>query len=110
MSLWKPKSENEINDAKLAELKKAPPTPDLVRQAAVPNGLCTPFKSMVSDLVNQLPGTGGPADPSYFRDELMEEMKRHDIKDPNKFLEHNTNALVRVRALIPPGCPTRRSN
>jgi flagellar basal body P-ring protein FlgI len=101
-SLWKPKSENEINDAKLAELKKAPPTPDLVRDAAVPNGL-HPIQIDGVGSVTQLPGTGGPADPSYYRDELIEEMKRHDIKDPNKFLELDSNALVRVRALIPPG-------
>ena len=101
-SFWTPKSENEINDAKLLELKKAPPTPDLVRNAAVPNGL-HPIQVDGVSSVNQLAGTGGPADPSEYRDELLEEMKRHDIKDPNKYLELDTNALVRVRALIPPG-------
>ena len=101
-SFWTPKSENEISDAKLLDLKKAPPTPDLVRDAAVPNGL-HPIQVDGVGAVNQLAGTGGPANPSHFRDELMEEMKRHDIKDPNRFLELDSNALVRVRALIPPG-------
>ena len=101
-SFWKPKSENEINDAKLLELKKAPPTPDLVRNAAVPNGLHAIQVDGVGS-VNQLAGTGGPADPSEYRDELIEDMKRHDIKDPNRYLELDSNALVRVRALIPPG-------
>lgn len=101
-SFWKPKSENELNDAKLLELKKAPPTPDLVRDAAVPNGL-HPIQVDGVGSVKQLAGTGGPANPSHFRDELIEDMKRHDIKDPNRYLELDTNALVRVRALIPPG-------
>ena len=101
-SFWKSKTENEINDAKLLELKKAPPTPKLVRNAAVPNGLHTIQVDGVGS-VDKLAGTGGPADPSEFRDELIEDMKRHDIKDPNKYLELESNALVRVRALIPPG-------
>lgn len=101
-SLWKPRSEQELNDAKLKQLKKAPPSPDLVRQAAVPNGLY-PIQVDGVGLVNRLPSTGGPADPSVYREELIEEMKRHDVKDPNQFLEEDTNALVRVRAMIPAG-------
>jgi flagellar basal body P-ring protein FlgI len=54
-------------------------------------------------LVNQLPGTGGPPDPSRYRDELLAEIKRHDIPNPNRFLETTDTALVRVRATIPPG-------
>ena len=53
--------------------------------------------------VNGLPSTGGPANPSQFRDELLEEMKRRDIKDPNHFLELDNTALVRIQATIPPG-------
>ncbi|TWT50333.1 flagellar basal body P-ring protein [Rubripirellula amarantea] len=100
-SLWGKKDEDE-SDAALRELMKSPPPPDLVREAAVSQGLYMIQTDGVG-AVEQLAGTGGPADPSFYRDELIAEMQRHDIPDPNNFLESKSNALVRVRALIPPG-------
>ncbi len=100
-SLWPGKSE-ENKDQRLNELLKVPEPPELVREAAIPRGLNAIHVEGVA-AVNGLPGTGGPADPSVFRDQLLEEMKRHDIVDPNQFLELPETALVRVDAIIPAG-------
>lgn len=87
---------------KLQELMKVPELPDLIRDATVIQGL-QPIQVIGVGVVNGLPNTGGPANPSQFRDELLEEMKRRDIKDPNHFLELDNTALVRIQATIPPG-------
>ena len=93
---------DDDDNAKLKELMRAPEPPEMVREATVVQGL-RPIQVVGVGAVNGLPGTGGPADPSVFRDELLEEMKRHDIKDPNKFLERADTALVRISATIPAG-------
>ncbi|MDB4494405.1 flagellar basal body P-ring protein FlgI, partial [Pseudomonadales bacterium] len=87
---------------KLQELMKVPALPDLIRDATIVQGL-QPIQVIGVGVVNGLPSTGGPANPSRFRDELLEEMKRRDIKDPNHFLELDNTALVRIQATIPPG-------
>lgn len=89
-------------DPRLKELLSTPEPPELVREAAVPQGLNEIRVDGVA-VVNQLPGTGGPALPSGFRDRLLEEMKRNEVPDPNGYLERDDTALVQVRALIPPG-------
>ncbi|MFG0255986.1 MAG: flagellar basal body P-ring protein FlgI, partial [Rhodopirellula sp. JB053] len=86
----------------LEKLMRVPEPPDLVREAAIPHGLREIRVDGVA-VVNQLPGTGGPALPSSFRDQLLDEMKRNEVADPNGFLEQNDNALVQVRGLIPAG-------
>ncbi|MGI9471182.1 MAG: flagellar basal body P-ring protein FlgI [Rubripirellula sp.] len=93
---------DDDDNAKLKDLMRAPEAPDLVREATVVQGL-RPIQVVGVGAVNGLPGTGGPADPSIYRDQLLEEMKRHDIKDPNRFLERADTALVRIRATIPAG-------
>ena len=101
-SLWRGKSDEADQEAGLRELMKAPKAPDLVREATAPHGM-RPIEVDGVGAVNGLPGTGGPADPSVFRDQLIEEMKRHDVVDPHHYLERNDTALVRVRATVPPG-------
>ncbi len=96
---WKDKEEP---NAKLDKLLKAPDMPDLVRQAAVPHGLTFVSVEGVA-AVNRLQGTGGSVPPSGLRDELIEEMKKHEVPDPSLFLELPETALVRVQAIIPPG-------
>lgn len=93
---------DDDDNAKLKDLMRAPEPPELVREATVVQGL-RPIQVVGVGAVNGLPGTGGPADPSVYRDQLLEEMKRHDIKDPNHFLERADTALVRIRATIPAG-------
>lgn len=85
----------------VAKLLNAPEPPELIREAAAPRGL-NPVRVSGVGLVNSLPKTGGPADPSPFRDMLLDEMHRNDVKNPNQILEDDTNAIVRVYATIPP--------
>ena len=92
----------EDPDAKLDKLLKVPELPDLIRQAAIPSHLNFVSVEGVA-AINGLPGTGGLVPPSPFRDQLIEDMKRHDVANPNQFLEQPSTALVRVQAIIPPG-------
>jgi hypothetical protein len=101
-SLWKASSEDSDQVAALQELLQAPEPPDLIRDATAPHGM-RPIQVEGVGVVNGLPGTGGPPDPSRFRDDLLDEMKRHDVANPNRFLETSDTSLVRVRATIPPG-------
>lgn len=96
---WKEKEEPNAN---LDKLLKVPEMPELVRQAVVPHGLTFVSVEGVA-AVNRLPGTGGSVPPSALRDELIDEMKKHEVPDPNLFLELPETALVRVQAIIPPG-------
>ncbi|MCC9601575.1 flagellar basal body P-ring protein FlgI [Stieleria sp. JC731] len=99
-SLFKGKKEGE--DKSLAALMDVPTPPEFIRQAAAPRGLA-PIRVSGVGLVNSLVGTGGPADPSPYRDQLVDEMRRNDIKDAFSILEQDTNALVRVMGTIPAG-------
>jgi hypothetical protein len=101
-SMLRGKSEGEDDGAALQELMKVPQAPDLVREAAISQGLNFIRIDGVG-AITSLAGTGGPADPSLYRDQLIEDMKRREVDDPNHFLESNDTALVRVRAIIPPG-------
>ena len=53
-------------------------------------------------LVVGLEGTGGDPPPSEYRQILLEEMKRRDVKDPNQILKDPSTALVIVQAWVPP--------
>ncbi|MGB7327837.1 MAG: flagellar basal body P-ring protein FlgI [Rubripirellula sp.] len=100
-SIWRGKPDEDENDA-LKALMQAPVPPDLVREAAIPHGMNTLQIEGVG-AVSSLAGTGGAADPSLYREQLLEEMKRRDVDNPNHFLESPDTALVRVVAAIPPG-------
>ncbi len=94
---------NATDDSEhLQKLLHVPELPNLIREAAIPNGM-QPISVDGVAVINQLPGTGGPAMPSGFRDRLLEEMKINAISDPNEYLERDDNALVQVRGLIRPG-------
>lgn len=99
-SFW-PGGDDE-KKSRLNDLLKVPEPPELIRQAAISRGLNAVQVEGVA-AVNGLPGTGGPADPSLYRDQLIEEMKRHNVQDPNRFLELPETALVRVQATVPAG-------
>ena len=101
-SLLGNKNDEPTKDERLRELLDVPEPPDLIRQAASPHGL-RPIQVDGVALVGKLPGTGGPADPSAYVDELLEEMKRDDIQGGPKLLEQPETALVRVRTVVPPG-------
>ncbi len=53
-------------------------------------------------LVVGLNGTGGDPAPSFYRTELMNEMKRRGVPNPNQVLQSPNTALVLVRAYLPP--------
>ncbi len=106
MSMFPGQSEEAEKAARLRELMTVPDAPDLIREAAIAHGM-KPIQVDGVAIVQKLPGTGGPADPSAARDQLLEEMKRDDIRNPNRFLERSDTALVRVRAIVPPGARRR---
>ena len=95
-------SAEEREEERLKKLLKVPAPPDLIREAAVVKGMQSVRVDGVG-LVNSLPHSGGPAQPSGLRDMLLEEMKRNDVPSPNEYLERDDNALVQVYALVPPG-------
>ena len=53
-------------------------------------------------LVTGLNGTGGDPAPSMHRTALLEDMKKRQVRDPNKLLQSPNTALVIVRAYLPP--------
>ncbi len=99
---WMGRNENDDDTEHLQKLLRVPTLPNLIREAAIPNGMQEIRVDGVA-VVNQLPGTGGPAMPSSFRDRLLDEMKINEIPAPNEFLERDNNAIVQVRGLIRPG-------
>lgn len=101
-SLWPGRSDDGDEEQRLKELLTVPKPPSLIGDAASPFGL-RPLHVEGVAAVNGLEGTGGPPDPSPQRDQLIEEMKRENVRDPNLFLESPATAMVRVQAIIPPG-------
>lgn len=90
------------SDEQMNKLLNVPEIPDLVGEATSPQGLTFVAVEGVA-AINRLPGTGGSVPPSIFRDQLVDEIKKHEVSDPNQFLERPETALVRVQAIIPPG-------
>lgn len=105
-SIFSGRSEEKEKESRLRELMTVPEPPELIRQAAIPHGM-RPIQVDGVAVIHRLRGTGGPADPSALRDQLLEEMKRDDIKDPNHLLEDRDTALVRVRGVVAPGAQRR---
>lgn len=93
---------DEESEKALERLLTIPEPPDFIREAIVPKGMNVVRVDGVA-LVNGLMGTGGPPEPSVLRDQLIGEMRRHEVENPNHVLEAADTALVEVRALILPG-------
>jgi hypothetical protein len=53
-------------------------------------------------LVHGLNGTGGNPPPSPYRDLMMDDMRRRNVKDAKELLQSPDTALVVVRAFLPP--------
>jgi len=53
-------------------------------------------------LVTGLDGTGGDPPPSQYRTQLLDDMRRRDIPEPNRIISSPSTALVIVRAYLPP--------
>ena len=58
-------------------------------------------------LVSGLDGTGGDAPPSWYRDQLVDQMGKAGVEHPSKLLESKQFALVIVRMKIPTGASPR---
>jgi flagellar basal body P-ring protein FlgI len=54
-------------------------------------------------LVTGLPGTGSDPPPTPQRAALLDEMKRHDVANPNEVLASGTTSMVLARAFLRPG-------
>ena len=54
-------------------------------------------------LVTGLPGTGSDPPPTPQRAALLDEMKRHDVANPNEILASGNTSMVLVRAFLRPG-------
>lgn len=100
-SFWN-RSRSDSENAELQKLLEVPTPPETIGLATRPLGL-EPMTVTGVSAVNGLPSTGGSPDPSPSREELLEEMKRHNVPDGEQFLEGDDSALVRVQAFIPPG-------
>ncbi|WP_437224322.1 flagellar basal body P-ring protein FlgI [Planctomicrobium sp. SH661] len=55
-------------------------------------------------LVDRLDGTGEDPPASHLRTMLLEDLRQHEVKDPQTFLSSSNTALVVVTAYIPPIC------
>ncbi len=53
-------------------------------------------------LVTGLDGTGSDPPPSHYREMMLDDMRRRNIKNPNQILASPNTALVVVRAYLPP--------
>ncbi|MCA8987791.1 MAG: flagellar basal body P-ring protein FlgI [Planctomycetaceae bacterium] len=53
-------------------------------------------------LVTGLDGTGGDPPPSQYRTQLLKDMRRREVEDPNRIISSPNTALVIVRAYLPP--------
>ncbi|MEM9643539.1 MAG: flagellar basal body P-ring protein FlgI [Planctomycetota bacterium] len=102
LSTWRRGGEDEEANAKLAKLLNVPDPPDLIREAAVAKGMQA-IRVDGYAVVDGLAGSGGAPEPSVMRDEILQEMRRDDIPNPNHFLDRNETALVEVRAIVPAG-------
>jgi hypothetical protein len=76
--------------------------PRFVGDVARPWGLGDAVVECVS-LVTGLSGTGEDPPQSSQRQALIQEMQRHDVRQPDQVLASPHTALVLVRAVLPPG-------
>jgi hypothetical protein len=66
-------------------------------------GNVTPVPVSGVGLVVGLEGTGGAAPPSYFRDLLLDDLRKQKVPNPRAVLESPENSMALVSGLIPPG-------
>lgn len=93
----RPKSETTLE-----ELAKEQEESNLVSAYTHPIGMNFVKVEAIS-LCTGLAGTGGDPPPGSQRAALLEEMKRRQVPNPNQVLSSEDNALVLLRAFLPPG-------
>ncbi|MGL4461146.1 MAG: flagellar basal body P-ring protein FlgI [Planctomycetia bacterium] len=62
-----------------------------------------PIKVEGIGLVVSLKGTGSDPQPNNFRDQMLEEMRKREVLNPNEILSSPDTAVVLLRAYLPPG-------
>jgi hypothetical protein len=79
---------------------KGPETQFIKDQVTV-SGL-NPITIEAVGLVRNLDGTGGDPPPSIYRTMLLNDMRKRSVPNPNTILQDPNNALVLIRAAVPP--------
>lgn len=89
------------------ELTKVPPELEMTNTKLVgdiANAWGMSYQKIESiALATGLDNTGSDPPPSPQRQMLLDEMKTHDVKDPNKLLASPSTSMVLLRAYLPPG-------
>ncbi|MBI3863158.1 MAG: flagellar basal body P-ring protein FlgI [Planctomycetia bacterium] len=78
-----------------------PPETQFIKDQVTVSGLNAITIESVG-LVRNLDGTGGDPPPSIYRTMLVNDMRKRDVPNPNNILKDPNNALVLIRAAVPP--------
>jgi flagellar basal body P-ring protein FlgI len=78
-----------------------PPETRFIKDQVTVSGL-HPITIESVGLVTNLDNTGGDPPPSMYRSLLVEDMKKRGVTTPHRLLESPRNALVLIRAAVPP--------
>lgn len=78
-----------------------PPETQFIKDQVTVSGLNAITIEAVG-LVRNLDGTGGDPPPSVYRTMLVNDMKKRRVPNPNTILADPSNALVLIRAAVPP--------
>ena len=95
------KEQYEIDIELIKEKMKDPDRPRLIGEVARASGLHTRRYDSLG-LISNLPGTGGIVRPSNQREFMLEELRRHDVLNPQEVLDSPSTATVKVRLFANP--------
>ncbi len=88
--------------------KKEPPPPKSDETvASMAYVVSSELKVEGVGLVVGLDNTGSEAPPSWYRTQILDEMRKSGIEHPEKFLSSKTTSIVIVKASIPAGVTTK---
>ena len=88
------RSQNPDDDVK-------PPESQFIKDQVTVSGL-HPITIEAVGLVTNLDNTGGEPAPSMYRSLLLQDMRKRGVTNPNTVLQSPRNALVLIRAAVPP--------
>lgn len=95
------RTEAEKKGEAILEILEDEKRPRLIGEIARPRGLHM-AKVQGIGLLNGLPGTGGDPRPSEQRENLLQEIRTHNVRNPNELIASPTTALVMISAFVPP--------
>lgn len=95
------KEQFEIDRDLIMEKMRDPDRPRLIGEVATASGLHTRRYDSLG-LISNLPGTGGIVRPSNQREFMLEELRRHDVLNPQEVLDSPSTATVKVRLFANP--------